>query len=112
MAHDAFGRRWIFATGYDPEHESIEDYTDARVVEMVRAASGLPDVEVGLRPQVPGTDLKVLWFGIGAQVARRYRSGRVFLAGDAARINPPTGGLGGQTRDQDPPHFRGGVGAG
>jgi putative polyketide hydroxylase len=101
MAHDAFGRRWIFATGYDPEHESIEDYTDARVVEMVRAASGLPDVEVGLRPQVPGTDLKVLWFGIGAQVARRYRSGRVFLAGDAARINPPTGGLGGNTGIQD-----------
>src|SRR5215216_3700186 len=101
MAHDGVGQRWVFATGYDPERESIEDYTDERVAGMVRAASGLPDVEVRLRPQVPGTDLKVLGFSIGAQVARRYRAGRVFLAGDAARINPPTGGIGGSTGIQD-----------
>ncbi len=101
MAHDAAGQRWIFGTGYDPERESIEDYTDERVAGMVRAAAGLPDVEVRLRPQIPGTDLKVLGFPIGAQVARGYRAGRVFLAGDAARINPPTGGLGGNTGIQD-----------
>ena len=101
MAHDAVGQRWVFATGYDPERESIEDHTDERVAGMVSAASGLPDVEVMLRPQIPGTDLKVLGFSIGAQVARQYRAGRVFLAGDAARINPPTGGLGGNTGIQD-----------
>jgi putative polyketide hydroxylase len=101
MAHDAVGQHWVFATGYDPERESTEDYTDERVAAMVRAASGLPDVEVRLRPQIPGTDLKVLGFSIGAQVARQYRAGRVFLAGDAARINPPTGGLGGNTGIQD-----------
>jgi putative polyketide hydroxylase len=101
MAHDAAGQHWVFATGYDPERESIEDYTDERVAGMVRAAAGLPGVEVRLRPQIPGTDLKVLGFGIGAQVARRYSAGRVFLAGDAARINPPTGGLGGSTGIQD-----------
>jgi putative polyketide hydroxylase len=56
---------------------------------------------VGLHPQSPGTDLKVLGFPIGAQVARRYSAGRVFLAGDAARINPPTGGLGANTGIQD-----------
>jgi putative polyketide hydroxylase len=101
MAHDDVGQCWVFATGYDPQRESIEDYTDERVAGMVRAAAGLPDVEVRLRPQIPGTDLKVLGFSIGAQVARQYGEGRVFLAGDAARINPPTGGLGGNTGIQD-----------
>jgi putative polyketide hydroxylase len=38
---------------------------------MVRTAAGLlPEVEVKLRPHIPGTDLKVLGFSIGAQVAR------------------------------------------
>jgi putative polyketide hydroxylase len=101
MAHDAVGQHWVFATGYDPERESIEDYTDERVAGMVRAAAGLPGVEVELSPQIPGTDLTVLGFSIGAHVARQYRAGRVFLAGDAARINPPTGGLGGNTGIQD-----------
>src|SRR5690606_8453304 len=31
----------------------------------------------------------------------RSPQGRIFLAGDAARINPPTGGLGGNTGIQD-----------
>jgi putative polyketide hydroxylase len=101
MAHDDAGRRWVFATGYSPEHESIEDYTDGRVVEMVRAAAGLPDADVMLRPQIPGTGVKVLGFPIGAQVARDYRAARVFLVGDAAKIVPPTGGLGGSTGIQD-----------
>ena len=98
MAHDDAGRRWVFATGYDPEHgESVDGFSDERCVEMARAAAGLPDVAVTLRPQIPGTDLKVLGFSVGARVARSYREGRVFLVGDAAKIVPPTGGLGGST---------------
>ena len=86
MAHDDAGRRWVFATGYALEHgESLEGFTDERCVGMARAAAGLPDVAVSLRPQIPGTDLKVLGFSVGARVARRYRDGRVFLVGDAAR---------------------------
>jgi putative polyketide hydroxylase len=41
--------------------------------------------------------LKALGFAVGARVAERYRDRRVFLVGDAAKIVPPTGGLGGST---------------
>ena len=61
----------------------------------------MPDVSVSLRPQIPGTDLKMLGFAIGAQVAQQYRVGRIFLVGDAAHIVPPTGGLGANTGIQD-----------
>lgn len=101
LAHDEEGTRWVFGTGYSPEHEALEDYTDARVAELVRAAGGLPELDVTLRPQIPGTQHKVLGFSVGAQVARQYRSGRVFLVGDAAHLVPPTGGFGGNAGIQD-----------
>ncbi|MFD0903965.1 FAD-dependent monooxygenase [Actinomadura sediminis] len=101
MPHGTDGRRWVFGTGYDPADRSPADFTDAEIAGMVRAAAGLPDVAVTPRPQIPGTDLKVLGFPIGAQIARRFRTGRVFLAGDAAHAWPPTGGLGANAGVQD-----------
>jgi putative polyketide hydroxylase len=101
MAHDEAGQRWVFGTGYDPSRESRTDYPEERVIELVREAAGVPQVVVSLRPQIPGTDLKVLSFVIGAQVAQQYRDGRVFLVGDAAHIVPPSGGFGANTGIQD-----------
>ena len=48
------------------------------------------------------TDLR--WssrYSISHRLAERYRQGRVFLAGDAAHIHPPIGGLGMNTGLQD-----------
>ncbi|MEU5761251.1 FAD-dependent monooxygenase [Nocardia sp. NPDC047648] len=79
-------RRWTFNCAFDPAVESVGDYTVDRCVGLIRKAAGIPDLDVDV--QSVGT-----WM-FAARTAERYRSGRVFLAGDAAHQFPPTGGLG------------------
>jgi putative polyketide hydroxylase len=74
---------------YDPEEETLADYPEARCLSLIRAAVGIPDLPVQLKTMLT-------WEGT-ALVADRFQQGRVFLVGDAARTQPPTGGLGGNT---------------
>jgi putative polyketide hydroxylase len=78
---------------YDPLCESTADFDVARCVDLVRSALGMPGLAVNV--------LEVLPWKMSALLADRMSCGRVFLAGDAAHIVPPVGGLGGQTAIQD-----------
>ena len=91
VAHD-IDRTWVFMHPYDPDAEPSAAFTESRCETIVRRAVGC-DVPIAVRDVSPWT--------MTAQVAERYRAGRVFLAGDAAHRFPPSGGLGMNTGIQD-----------
>ncbi|HEX9034554.1 MAG TPA: FAD-dependent monooxygenase [Streptosporangiaceae bacterium] len=86
--------RWVMVASYRPQDgESPADFTVERCVQLVRDAAGVPDLEVEVLGVSPWTTL--------ADVATRWRSGSVFLAGDAAHRMTPAGGIGMNTGIQD-----------
>ncbi|QRG69157.1 FAD-dependent monooxygenase [Brevibacillus choshinensis] len=74
---------------YDPTKESIVDYPESRCIPLIRAAIGISNIPVKLKT--------VLTWEMAARVSNRFQKGRVFLVGDAARVQPPAGALGGNS---------------
>ncbi|MEM8564326.1 MAG: FAD-dependent monooxygenase [Pseudomonadota bacterium] len=86
------GTRWVFHASWDEQRQALEDFDEARCTEILQRAIG-DEVDVDIRSVKPWT--------MSAQVAERYRNGRVLLAGDAAHRFPPTGGFGLNSGVQD-----------
>ncbi|WP_397473902.1 FAD-dependent monooxygenase [Pusillimonas sp.] len=77
-----------------PEAHNIADIITPEIAEqLVRSGIGDPDVAIVIE------DI-ARWQAV-ADVAQAFNKGRVFLAGDAAHVMPPTGGFGGNTGVQD-----------
>jgi 2-polyprenyl-6-methoxyphenol hydroxylase-like FAD-dependent oxidoreductase len=73
--------------------ESENSVTDAEAITMVQQVIGLP-----LRVEVVA---RAAWTAGHSLVAEKLASGRVFIAGDAAHLFTPTGGLGYNTAVED-----------
>ena len=91
IAHDVESD-WVFMHGIDPSVESVEDFDDARCIEVINKAAGTE-----LSAEILG---RGAWW-MSSQTAESMGEGRMFLAGDAAHRFPPTGGLGLNSGMQD-----------
>ncbi|SHF92260.1 aklavinone 12-hydroxylase RdmE [Streptoalloteichus hindustanus] len=82
--------RHLLSVGYDPARgQSPADFTTERCTELIRMITEMPDLVPEIKAVRP--------WEMAAAVADRFRVGRVFLAGDAAKVTPPSGGFGGNT---------------
>ncbi|MGW2302728.1 FAD-dependent monooxygenase [Streptomyces sp. NPDC001809] len=79
---------WIYHFRYPRDSGTkAADFTPERCAERIRAAIGR---DTGVTPEV----LSILPWQVRGLIADRFRSGRVFLAGDAAHAIPPVGAFG------------------
>jgi hypothetical protein len=70
-----------------------EDMSPETCIRYVREALGDPEIPVEIED--------VQRWSASAEYAERLREGRVFIAGDAAHVMPPTGGFGGNSGIED-----------
>ncbi len=78
--------RWVTLVMVPPGAERPAPLDEEAACAAVRRAVGVEDLAVEV--------VDTATWRLSAQVAERYRAGRVFLAGDAAHALPPTGGFG------------------
>jgi 2,4-dichlorophenol 6-monooxygenase len=83
---------WTVQFSYDPQAEFLEA-TEEMLLPRVQEGIGDPDVPVKIK--------RIGKWELNRLVAREYRRGRLFLAGDAAHRHPPANGLGSNTSIQD-----------
>ncbi len=80
----------------DPARPNVDvstGLTTESALQLVQTALGIADI--------PVTVENVMQWQATADTAERFRSGRIFIAGDAAHVMPPTGGWGGNVGIQD-----------
>ena len=85
IAYD-HSKTWVLMHQWDSKNESLDDYDDEKCLALIEKAIGDSLPETIIENVSPWT--------MSAQVAKQYRKGRIFLAGDAAHRIPPAGGLG------------------
>lgn len=90
LATGPVGDRWLTVQKL---RDGEEPMPEARLIEAVREQWGLPDLQV--------ERINVMNWKMSAQVARQFRVGNVFLAGDAAHRFPTAGGNGLNSGVQD-----------
>ena len=84
IAYD-IGKTWVLMHPCSPDATEAE-FSEAHCHAAITAAVGAP---------VPDLKIKgVRGWKMSALLADRYQEGQIFLAGDAAHLFPPTGGLG------------------
>jgi 2-polyprenyl-6-methoxyphenol hydroxylase-like FAD-dependent oxidoreductase len=72
-----------------------EDDTPVSLAEIEASVKRVLGTDVPLRPVSPDAPLDLRrFYGINSRIASAYRSGRVFLVGDAAHVHSPLGGPG------------------
>ena len=87
------GDRWLFGFDFDPDVDPASDITPERFAREIRLGAGVADLD----PRIE----RIGTFTFAAQLAERFRAGRVFLVGDAAHRVTPRGGTGMNTAIAD-----------
>src|SRR4029077_14037040 len=77
-------QRWVTLIAVPPSEVRPPDLTAEQATLLIKHAVGDAAIDVDIRD--------IATFRVSALNADRYRDGRVFLAGDAAHVLPPTGG--------------------
>ncbi|GAA0941754.1 FAD-dependent oxidoreductase [Nonomuraea longicatena] len=93
LLHRFDATRWVFGLFFDPERHAGAETSKDKALELLRTALGEPDLSADIQ-------LVNRW-RLAHEVADAYRSGRVFLVGDACHVHPPAGGYGANSGMQD-----------